>query len=35
MEKLRDIVGLYVAAPVHAMVPCVDEKSHVQALDRT
>ena len=35
VEKLRDIVGLYVAPPVHAMVPCVDEKSHIQALDRT
>jgi len=35
VEKLRDIVGLYVTPPEHAMVLCIDEKSQVQALDRT
>ena len=35
MDKTRDIVGLYVDPPQHAMVLCVDEKSQVQALDRT
>jgi transposase len=34
-EKVRDIVGLYVAPPDHALVLCVDEKSQVPALDRT
>ena len=34
-EKLADIVGLYHAAPEHAIVLCCDEKSQVQALDRT
>ena len=34
-EKLEDIVGLYLAAPEHALVLCCDEKSQVQALDRT
>jgi len=34
-EKLRDIVGLYVDAPAHAVVLSVDEKSQIQALDRT
>jgi transposase len=34
-EKVRDIVGLYVAPPDRALVLCVDEKSQVQALDRT
>lgn len=34
-EKLEDIVGLYLAAPEHAIVLCCDEKSQVQALDRT
>ena len=29
-EKVRDIVGLYVAPPDHALVLCVDEKSQVQ-----
>ncbi|MGH3099779.1 MAG: IS630 family transposase [Thermoleophilia bacterium] len=33
--KLRDIVGLYVDPPKHAVVLCVDEKSQIQALDRT
>ncbi len=35
IEKVRDIVGLYVNPPEHAVVLCVDEKSQVQALDRT
>jgi transposase len=34
-EKLHDIVGLYVSPPVHAVVLSVDEKSQIQALDRT
>lgn len=34
-EKLEDIVGLYICPPEHAMVLCLDEKSQVQALDRT
>ncbi len=33
--KLRDIVGLYVDLPAHAVVLSVDEKSQIQALDRT
>lgn len=32
---MRDIVGLYLAPPDHALVLCVDEKSQIQALDRT
>ena len=32
---LEDIVGLYLNPPGHALVPCCDEKSQVQALDRT
>jgi transposase len=35
VEKVRDIVGLYLAPPEHAVVLCVDEKSQIQALDRT
>jgi transposase len=35
IEKVRDIVGLYMAPPERAMVLCVDEKSQIQALDRT
>jgi hypothetical protein len=35
VEKVRDVVGLYVAPPERAIVLCVDEKSQVQALDRT
>src|SRR5712691_8442581 len=35
IEKVRDIVGLYVNPPEHALVLCVDEKSQIQALDRT
>ena len=34
-EKLRDVVGLYLSPPEHALVLCVDEKSQIQALDRT
>lgn len=34
-EKVRDIVGLYVDPPAHAVVLSVDEKSQIQALDRT
>jgi transposase len=34
-EKLRDIVGLYVDPPAHAVILSVDEKSQIQALDRT
>jgi len=35
VEKLEDIVGLYMSPPEHALVLCCDEKSQVQALDRT
>ncbi len=35
VEKVRDIVGLYLAPPEHALVLCVDEKSQIQALDRS
>jgi transposase len=35
VEKVRDLVGLYLNPPDHAVVLCVDEKSQVQALDRT
>ena len=35
IPKLRDIVGLYIDPPAHAMVLSVDEKSQIQALDRT
>lgn len=35
VDKLRDVVGLYVDPPAHAIVLSVDEKSQVQALDRT
>ena len=34
-DKLKDIVGLYVDPPAHAVVLSVDEKSQIQALDRT
>ena len=34
-EKVVDVVGLYLAPPEHALVLCVDEKSQIQALDRT
>lgn len=33
--KVRDVVGLYLAPPKNAIVLCVDEKSQIQALDRT
>ena len=35
VEKVRDIVGLYLAPPDRALVLCVDEKSQIQALDRS
>jgi len=35
IEKVRDIVGLYLNPPEQALVVCVDEKSQIQALDRT
>ena len=35
IEKVRDIVGLYLNPPTHAAVFCVDEKPQIQALDRT
>jgi transposase len=35
VDKLRDVVGLYVNPPAHAIVLSVDEKSQIQALDRT
>jgi transposase len=33
--RVRDVVGLYLDPPAHAIVLCVDEKSQIQALDRT
>lgn len=35
VEKLRDVIGLYLNPPEHALVLSVDEKSQIQALDRT
>ncbi len=35
VEKVRDIVGLYLNPPDHAVVLCVDEKTQIQALNRT
>ena len=35
VEKVRDIVGLYLNPPDHALVLCVDEKTQIQALERT
>jgi putative transposase len=35
VEKVRDIVGLHLSPPANAVVLCVDEKSQIQALDRT
>jgi transposase len=35
VAKLEDIVGLYMAPPAHALVLSIDEKSQIQALDRT
>ena len=35
VAKVRDVVGLYLSPPSHALVLCVDEKSQFQALDRS
>lgn len=35
VEKVRDIVGLYLNPPDKALVLCIDEKSHIRALERT
>ena len=35
LDKVRDVVGLYLDPPEKALVLCVDEKSQIQALDRT
>ena len=35
VEKLMDVVGLYLNPPEHALVLCADEKTQIQALDRT
>jgi transposase len=35
LDKLRDVVGLYLNPPEHGLVLCFDEKSQIQALDRT
>ena len=35
VAKVRDVVGLYLSPPSHAIVLCVDEKSQIQALDRS
>ena len=35
VEKLRDVIGLYLNPPEHALVFCVDEKSQIQAFDRS
>jgi len=35
VAKVRDVVGLYVSPPEHAIVLCVDKKSQIQALDRS
>jgi transposase len=35
LDKLHDVVGLYLNPPEHALVLCADEKSQIQALDRT
>jgi putative transposase len=35
VEEVRDIVGLYLNPPENAVVLCVDEKSQIQALERT
>ena len=35
MEKVRDVVGLYMSPPENALVLCVDEKSQIQALQRS
>jgi transposase len=35
IKKLEDVIGLYMNPPEHALVLCIDEKSQIQALDRT
>ena len=35
VDKVRDVVGLYLDPPENAIVLCVDEKSQIQALDRS
>ena len=35
IENLEDVVALYMNPPAHALVLCIDEKSQIQALDRT
>jgi hypothetical protein len=35
VAKAAEVVGVYVAPPKHAPVPAIDEKSHIQTLDRT
>jgi transposase len=35
LEKMEDVIALYLNPPEHALVLCVDEKSQIQALDRT
>jgi hypothetical protein len=35
VEKAHDIIGLYLSAPERALILCVDEKSQIQALDRS
>ena len=35
LPKVRDVVGLYISPPEHALVLCVDEKSQIHALDRS
>jgi transposase len=35
VKKLEDVIGLYMNPPEHALVLCIDEKSQIQALDRT
>lgn len=35
IKKLEDVIGLYINPPEHALVLCIDEKSQIQALDRT
>src|SRR5690606_34645421 len=35
IEKVRDVTGLYLNPPDHALVLCVDEKSQIQALNRS
>jgi hypothetical protein len=35
VDKIKDVVGLYLDPPERAVVLCVDEKSQIQALDRT